>query len=88
MPIYDDKEDWEGENDEDENGNIYFTLYEFERKEKGKINNDEGIAIRYSDGTFKQFTTENSGMPFNHTNCVVYDKRIDSLEHSHSDGYL
>ena len=22
MPIYDDKEDWEGENDEDENGNV------------------------------------------------------------------
>ncbi|KIC04070.1 hypothetical protein OA88_01115 [Flavobacterium sp. JRM] len=60
--------------DEDEIGNLYFTLYEFERKEKGKVNNDEGIAIRYTDGTFKQFTTENSGMPFNHANCVVYDK--------------
>lgn len=60
--------------DEDENGNLYFSLYEFERKEKGKVNNDEGIAIGYSDGTFKQFTTENSGMPFNHTNCVLYDK--------------
>lgn len=61
--------------DEDENGNLYFSLYEFERKEKGKVNNDEGIAIGYSDGTFKQFTTENSGIPFNHTNCVVYDKK-------------
>ena len=60
--------------DEDENGNLFFTLYEFDRKEKGKVNNDEGIAIRYTDGTFKQFTTENSGMPFNHTNCVLYDK--------------
>lgn len=60
--------------DEDENGNLYFTLYEFDRKEKGKVNNDEGIAIRYTDGTFKQFTTDNSGMPFNHTNCVLYDK--------------
>jgi len=60
--------------DEDENGNLYFTLYEFERKERGKINNDEGIAIRATDGTFKQFTTDNSGMPFNHTNCVLYDK--------------
>lgn len=60
--------------DEDENGNLYFTLYEFDRKEKGKVNNDEGIAIRYADGTFKQFTTENSGMPFNHTNCVLYDR--------------
>jgi len=60
--------------DEDENGNLYFTLYEFKRKEKEKVNNDEGIAIRYSDGTFKQFTSENSGMPFNHTNCILYDK--------------
>ncbi|MBA9075235.1 sugar lactone lactonase YvrE [Flavobacterium gossypii] len=60
--------------DEDENGNLYFSLFEFDRKEKGKVNNDEGIAVRDSDGTFKQFTTENSGMPFNHTNCVVYDK--------------
>lgn len=61
--------------DEDENGNLYFSLYEFDRKEKGKVNNNEGIAIGYTDGTFKQFTTENSGMPFNHTNCVVYDKK-------------
>ncbi|HRP57203.1 two-component regulator propeller domain-containing protein [Agriterribacter sp.] len=60
--------------DEDENSNLFFTLYEFDRKEKGKVNNDEGIAVRYADGTFKQFTTENSGMPFNHTNCVLYDK--------------
>ena len=60
--------------DEDENGNLFFTLYEFDRKEKGKVNNDEGIAIHYVDGTFKQFTTDNSGMPFNHTNCILYDR--------------
>jgi ligand-binding sensor domain-containing protein len=60
--------------DEDENGNLFFTLYEFDRKDTEKINNDEGIAIRYTDGTFKQFTTENSGLPFNHTTCVLYDK--------------
>ncbi len=60
--------------DEDENGNLFFTLFEFDRKEKGKVNNDEGIAIRFADGTFKQFTTDNSGMPFNHANCVCYDK--------------
>ncbi|MNU75411.1 Two component regulator propeller [compost metagenome] len=60
--------------DEDENGNLYFSLFEFGDKEKGKINNDEGIAIYYADGTLKQFTTENSGIPFNHTNCVLYDK--------------
>ncbi|WP_299182797.1 two-component regulator propeller domain-containing protein [uncultured Chryseobacterium sp.] len=61
--------------DEDENGNLYFTLFEFNRTDKQKVNNDEGIAIRYNDGTFKQFTTENSGMPFNHANCIIYDKK-------------
>lgn len=61
--------------DEDENGNLYFSLYEFDRKDKEKVNNDEGIAIRYTDGTFKQFTTDNSGMPYNNTTCVVYDKK-------------
>lgn len=60
--------------DEDENGNLYFSLYEFGDNVGGKMNRNEGIAIRYTDGTIKQFTTENSGMPFNHTNCVVYDK--------------
>ncbi len=60
--------------DEDENGNLYFSLYEFDRKEKDKVNNDEGIAILYADGTIKQFTTENSGMPYNHANCLLYDK--------------
>ncbi|WP_220473578.1 ligand-binding sensor domain-containing protein [Flagellimonas pelagia] len=61
--------------DEDENGNLYFTLYEFDRKNKKQVNNDEGIAIRDVNGNFKQFTTENSGMPFNHTTCVLYDKK-------------
>lgn len=60
--------------DEDENGNLYFTLYEFNPREKGQVNKNEGIAIRNTDGTFKQYTTENSGMPFNHTNCILYDK--------------
>lgn len=60
--------------DEDENGNLYFTLYEFNPKEKGQVNKNEGIAIRNTNGTFRQYTTENSGMPFNHTNCILYDK--------------
>ena len=59
---------------EDEQGNVYFTLYEFGDKNKGKINRDEGIAIYSADGKFTQFTTENSGLPFNHTNAIVYDK--------------
>jgi len=60
--------------DEDEKGNIYLGLYEFDRKDKSAVNNDEGFAICYPDGTFKQFTTSNSGMPFNHTTKLLYDK--------------
>lgn len=65
--------------DEDDKGNLYFTLYEFDRKDKTQVNNDEGIAIRFADGTFKQFTTANSGMPFNHATDVVYDKKENVL---------
>jgi len=61
--------------DEDEKGNLYFSLYEFNRKVPGQVNANEGIAIRYTDGTIRQFTTANSGMPFNHTNKVLYDKK-------------
>jgi len=61
--------------DEDEEGNIYFTIFEFNRKDKTLINNDEGIVIWYKNGTVKQFTTSNSGMPFNHTTGVLYDKK-------------
>lgn len=59
---------------EDESGNIYFSLFEFDRKIKGQINNDEGIAVRTVDGNYKQYTTDNSGIPFNHTTDVAYDK--------------
>jgi len=60
--------------DEDENGNIFFGLYQYERKDKKSVNNDEGIAVLYKSGEFKQFTTSNSGMPFNHVTKVLYDK--------------
>jgi hypothetical protein len=61
--------------DEDENGNLYFCLYEYDSKPPGKINRNEGIAIRSVDGTWKQYTTDNSGMPFNHATNVLYDKK-------------
>ncbi|MFV0146350.1 hypothetical protein OBJ68_13245 [Empedobacter falsenii] len=61
--------------DEDENGNLYFSLFEYDlKKNPGKVNKNEGIGILSSDGKWKQFTTSNSGMPYNHTNCVLYDK--------------
>lgn len=65
--------------DEDKEGNLYFTLYEFNRADKQKVNNNEGIAIRYNNGTIKQFTTDNSGMPFNHATSVLYDKKEKAL---------
>lgn len=61
--------------DEDENGNLYFSLFEYDSKVPGQVNRNEGIGIRYSNGTWKQLTTSNSGMPFNHTNCVLYDRK-------------
>jgi ligand-binding sensor domain-containing protein len=64
---------------EDPLGNIYFSLYEFDRKDKKQVNNDEGIAIYSKDETIKQFTTDNSGIPFNHTTCVLYDKNENVL---------
>jgi sugar lactone lactonase YvrE len=61
--------------DEDENGNLYFGLYQYDSDPPGQINRHEGIGIRYADGTMKQLTTSNSGMPFNHTTHVLYDKK-------------
>lgn len=60
--------------DEDEHGNLYFSLYEFKRKVPSQVNNDEGIAIRTTDGKITQYTTSNSGLPFNHVTQVLYDK--------------
>lgn len=60
--------------DEDENGNLFFSLYEFDRKGKQIEDINEGIAIRYADETFKQYTTANSGMPNNNVSCVLYDR--------------
>lgn len=61
--------------DEDEKGNLYFSVYEYGNKEKGKINKNEGLVVRSNDGSVKQYTTDNSGMPFNHANTVLYDKK-------------
>ncbi|MFA6249033.1 MAG: hypothetical protein WC615_18975 [Mucilaginibacter sp.] len=60
--------------DEDENGNMYFGLYEYNPKDKKEVNRNEGIAICNHAGEFKQLTTNNSGMPFNHVSKVLYDK--------------
>lgn len=60
--------------DEDENGNIYLGLYEYGPKDKKELNRDEGIAVYHPDGSIKQYTTANSGMPFNGTSTLLYDR--------------
>lgn len=59
--------------DEDENGNLYFALRDVspERTSKEK---SQGIAVMAADGTFSQFTTDNSGLPVNRIKQVLYDK--------------
>ncbi|MES2266170.1 MAG: hypothetical protein V4520_05400 [Bacteroidota bacterium] len=60
--------------DEDENGNLYFALYEYDPKDHKQVNRNEGIAIYNVKGELKQYTTANSGMPFNNVTKVLYDK--------------
>ena len=60
--------------DEDENGNLYFCLYEYGSK-PGTVNRNDGIAIMSANGTWKQYTTSNSGMPFNNATDILYDKK-------------
>lgn len=64
---------------EDEDGNMYFSLYEYNPKDKKQVNRNEGIAIGNLAGEFKQLTTNNSGMPFNHVSKVLYDKNEKAL---------
>ncbi|AXG73676.1 hypothetical protein DVK85_05295 [Flavobacterium arcticum] len=61
--------------DEDDEGNLYFGLYELNPKDRKQANRNEGIAIFHNNGTWEHFTTKNSGMPFNHTTRVLFDKR-------------
>ena len=60
--------------DEDENGNVYFALYEYDSKDKKQVNRNEGIAIYSPNGELKQYSTANSGMPFNNVTKILYDK--------------
>jgi len=60
--------------DEDEAGNLYFSVYENNRKDKENRNADEGLIIMKADGTIIQLTTDNSGIPANCTSQVRYDE--------------
>lgn len=59
--------------EEDEAGNLYFSLFAFERS-KLRDRPAEGLAILTTDGTWKHFNDTNSGMPSNHINGMLYDK--------------
>jgi hypothetical protein len=60
--------------DEDENGNLFFGIYEYNRKIPSQVNNNEGIVLLTVDGVLTQYTSDNSGMPFNHVTQVLYDR--------------
>lgn len=64
--------------DEDENGNLYFSLIEYESKTEGKLVSHNykngGLGILYSNGIAKKLTVENSGMPVNAISSLLYDK--------------
>lgn len=61
---------------EDENGNLYFGLFEFNlKKHPGERNKKEGIGIYSKEGTWKQLITENSGLPCNQNNNIAYSKK-------------
>lgn len=64
---------------EDNNGNIYLGLFKYGENKKGEINRDEGFAVLDNKGKWKKFTTANSGLPFNHTMALVFDKNENVL---------
>ena len=58
---------------EDEEGNVYFVLYNYDSG--GAINSiKEGFAIYSKDGNLKVYNDENSGLPGNVLNSLLYDK--------------
>lgn len=61
---------------EDENGNLYMGIYQYEPKKPGTINRDEGLVTLSNKGSWNQFTTDNSGIPFNHTTNMAYSEGV------------
>ncbi len=58
---------------EDEEGNIYFALFSYERStERDKP--QEGIAVLTKDGQWVHYNDTNSGLPSNHINGLLYDR--------------
>lgn len=58
---------------EDEKGNLYFALYAF--NDNGHRNKTkEGFAVLTTEGQWKHYNDENSGLPANHVNALLYDR--------------
>ncbi len=61
---------------EDSHGNIYFALYEFNAKSHNK---KAGLGILQNDGTWRQLTIDNSGLPSHRITDIEYDSFDDLL---------
>ncbi|HTI08360.1 MAG TPA: hypothetical protein VL832_07375 [Puia sp.] len=57
---------------EDEEGVIYLGIYEYSGK-PGTINRNEGLITFNGPDKWQQYTSSNSGMPFNHITDLLYD---------------
>ncbi|MDM1364619.1 hypothetical protein HX017_06610 [Myroides marinus] len=57
---------------EDVNGNIFFTVFEFDFRNKKA--DSAGLFVLLPDGTLKELTIKNSGLPINFIEEVLYEK--------------
>jgi len=57
---------------EDDAGNLYFSLYDYERNNE-RDRPKEGLAILSSDGKWQHLNDENSGLPSDHFNSLLFD---------------
>lgn len=60
--------------DEDGEGNLYFSLIDYSAKEKTGAYKEGGILIQHADGRMEEFVVENSGIPVNGINKVLFDR--------------
>lgn len=60
--------------DEDEHGNLYFSVFSIASEGEKKTRKKGGVVVRAADGTFQHFTTENSGIPNDDISSVLYDR--------------
>jgi ligand-binding sensor domain-containing protein len=58
---------------EDEAGNLYFSLYDY-AVSKERHRPKEGLAILSKDGNWLHLSDDNSGLPSNHINSLLFDR--------------